>query len=62
MTQQDIVLDHLRRAPITSRLAFREYDIAHLPDIIFRLRKHGFKIKTHTVGSGSDSYARYILQ
>lgn len=48
MTQNEMVLDHLRKKPITQYDALREYGIMRLASRISDLRAEGHKITTTT--------------
>ena len=67
MNKTEKVLEHLKRyGTITSLEAIKLYNATRLSDIIFRLRKRGFKIDTVDVefidSFGTKSiYGKYIL-
>lgn len=67
MTQKEMVLNHLKKhGAITSWEAIMEYGITRLSDVIFRLRKDGYKIITKTIvkkkGERTITFAEYRLR
>lgn len=68
MTQVTAVLDHLKvYGKITSMEAIEYYGATRLADIIFKLRKRGYNIKTvNCVGKtrfgNICNYAKYVLE
>lgn len=62
-TQTQKVLKYLKKGhTITSMDAFRKFHATRLSDIIFRLRKRGYKITAHREKSkDGTAYARYEL-
>ena len=67
MNQITAILEHLRvNGSITSLEAINMYGATRLADIIFKLRKRGFQIKTvNCVGKTrfgtTCNYAKYVL-
>lgn len=61
MTQTDLVLAHLRTAPITPLQALREYGIMRLGARIYDLRRQGIAINRRIVTNGKKHYAEYRL-
>ena len=48
--QQNEVLRHLKSiGTITSQLAWRDYGITRLADVVYKLRKRGYDIETETI-------------
>lgn len=68
MSQVTMVLSHLiSKGSITSLEAINEYGATRLSDIIFRLRKQGYDIKTvmcagKTRFGSACTYAKYVLE
>lgn len=68
MTQITAVLDHLKvKGNITSLEAIEYYGATRLADIIFRLRKRGYNIKTINCTGKTRfgtvcNYAKYVLE
>ena len=68
MSQVTMVLSHLiSKGSITSLEAINEYGATRLADIIFRLRKQGYDIKTITCTGKTRfgtvcNYAKYVLE
>ena len=62
-TQTQKVLKYLKKGhTITSMDAFRKFHATRLSDIIFRLRKRGYKITSHReISKDGATYARYEL-
>lgn len=66
MKQSEVVLDALRKAPLTSMEAFIEFGITRLAARINELRKVGHHIETVPMTminrlGGRCTYAKYIL-
>lgn len=66
-TQIGDVLGYLKKhGSITSMEAFEKFHATRLASIIFRLRKHGYDIRTETCNGanqyGTYQYALYILE
>jgi len=64
MTQQNLVLNHLRNNKhINTWTAFTEYGCTRLADIIFRLKKKGVVINTEMKydGTTNKKWAEYSL-
>ena len=63
MSQIQKVLEYMEAGhTITSMDAFRKFHATRLSDIIFRLRKRGYKITAHREKSkDGTAYARYEL-
>lgn len=64
VTQEDIVLRHLKRKSITSMEAFELYKITRLSAKIFNLRADGYNIitKRETNPTTGATYGKYILR
>ncbi|MDR0771474.1 MAG: helix-turn-helix domain-containing protein [Burkholderiales bacterium] len=64
-TQQQQILEHLRKRSITQVEAFSKYGITRLPSAIFKLRAVGHKIDMRMadvkVGGVDRRLARYTL-
>ena len=61
MTQNQAVLRHLKRGPLTSWVAIHKYRILRVASRIAELRGDGWNIDTEMVSSGKKRYAKYIL-
>jgi hypothetical protein len=61
MKKIDAVLMHLKKKPITSWDAIQLYKATRLADIVFQLKKKGYKILTVMVNNGNSCYAKYFL-
>ena len=62
MAQERTILAHLKRGPISSKQASREYGFTRLAAIIFKIRKRGYSIDTHLLKSAQGGqYAVYSL-
>ena len=62
--REQLVANRMRRGnSITSIDAFQRYQITRLADVIFRLKKKGFKVFTtyHKLTQGTGKYAEYSL-
>lgn len=64
MSQEDIVLNHLRRyGSITSMQAFERYQITRLSAKIFNLREEGYRIPMRwETSQRGNRYGRYFLK
>lgn len=67
MTQKELILRHLEQyGSITSWDAIMEYGVTRLADVIYRLKKDGYRIKSETVikkkGERTVSFARYSMR
>ena len=66
-TQQTLVIEHIKKyGSITSDDAFYLYGITRLSDVVFKLRNHGYAVKTATEHAKNRygtavSFARYSL-
>jgi hypothetical protein len=61
-TQQQMVLDHMKRnGSITSWDAITDYHITRLSGITFNLRNQGYYITSTMETNGDKHYARYTL-
>jgi len=61
MTQTDMVLDELKRAPITQIEAYERVGTTRLAAYIHVLREQGHNIRTEDVTKGNKTFARYHL-
>lgn len=61
MTQHQIVLNHLKKGPITSLQAFQMYGITRLAARIHELHKQGYEIKSRDVRRNNKSYSQYFI-
>ena len=62
MTQERLVLTHLRRhRTITPKQAVERYSIYRLADVVFKLRRHGHAVLTEPQRTGRTVYAKYRL-
>lgn len=64
ITQEDRVLDHMRKyGSITSMTAFEMYNITRLSAKIFNLREEGYNIVTiRETSKNGATYGRYVLK
>ncbi len=62
MTQQETVLNHLKKKPITCWDAIVNYRITRLPVMIQRLRSQGYYITTELKDGEKTRYAEYKLE
>lgn len=62
MTQQETVLNHLKKQPITCWDAIVNYRITRLPVLIQRLRMAGYYITTEIKEGENTRYAEYTLE
>lgn len=61
MSQNEIILSHLKRSSITPLQALDVYGVMRLAARIADLRSAGNLIATETVKRGTKKYARYHL-
>lgn len=62
-SQNAMVLDHLRNAPLTQNVATSMHGCARLAAVVYRLRRDGYNIVTEMVPQpGGSPYARYHLK
>lgn len=67
MRQSEVVLDALKKAPLTSMEAFVEFGITRLGARIFELREEGYDIETIPMSitnrlGARCTYAKYVLK
>lgn len=62
MTQQETVLNHLKKKPITCWEAIVNYRITRLPVLIQRLKMNGYYITTEIKDGEKTRYAEYKLE
>jgi hypothetical protein len=62
MTQQETVLNHLKKKPITCWDAIVNYRITRLPVLIQRLKMNGYYITTEIKDGENTRYAKYTLE
>ena len=63
MSQQDILLKHLKHTAITKLQALRMYGILNTGDCILRLRQKGYKILTTMIPRSEGApFAEYSLE
>jgi hypothetical protein len=61
MSQNDAILSHLRKNPITPIEALQEYGCLRLAARILELKRDGHKIVKETVHQHEKTFARYRL-
>jgi hypothetical protein len=65
-TQVEVILEYLKRHPITSKEAIKYFGVTRLSDVIFKLRRRGLNIITEmvtvTTRYGNVEVARYHLK
>lgn len=63
MTQQDQVLKYLKKKKtITSVTAIGVFGITRLADVVFKLKKKGYDIKTEMKEGAHGRYAEYSFR
>jgi len=62
MSQQTMVLNHLKSQPLTPLVALKKYGTMRLAAIVFNLRDEGHNIKTKIVNVGSQRNAKYVAE
>jgi len=62
MSQQTMVLNHLKSQPLTPLVALKKYGTMRLAAIVFNLRDEGHNIKTDIVNVGTKSNTKYVAQ
>ena len=67
MTQKDMIFNHLKQhGEITSWDAIMQYGVTRLADIVYRLKKDGYKISTEIIvkkkGNRTITFAKYRLE
>ena len=62
MSQQTMVLNHLKKEPLTPLVALRKYGTFRLAALIFNLRDEGHNIKTDIVNVGSKRNCKYVAK
>ena len=62
MNQKAILLNHLKKAPITKLEALKLYGIWNSGDTILKLRNAGHNIVTEMKKDGKKRYAIYTLK
>jgi len=61
MSQDNLILEHLRRGPITAVQALNLYGCFRLAARINDLRKQGYDIRTENVEKDGKRHARYYI-
>jgi len=59
MSQTQIIFNHLKRRSISPLIAWRQYGIYRLSDVIFKLRNSGCQIRTEI--NKEKKFATYFL-
>ena len=62
MSQQTMVLNHLKKEPLTPLVALRKYGTLRLAAIVFNLRDEGHNIKTDIVNVGTKRNIKYVAK
>lgn len=62
MSQQTMVLNHLKSQPLTPLVALKKYGTLRLAALIFNLRDEGHNINTKIVNVGTKSKPKYVAQ
>jgi len=62
MTQNEAILKHLKKRPITPLQALNLYGCFRLAARISNLRSQGFEIQTKTVSKNGKTFAKYCLK
>ena len=62
MSQQTMVLNHLKSQPLTPLVALKKYGTLRLAALIFNLRDEGHNIKTYIVNVGSKRNTKYVAK
>jgi hypothetical protein len=62
MSVQTMVLNHLKKEPLTPLVALRKYGTFRLAALIFNLRDEGHNIKTDIVNVGSKRNCKYVAK
>ena len=61
MTQNEMVLRHLKRAPLDPLTALRRYGCFRLGARIWELKQDGHDIRSRIVSENGKKFARYLL-
>jgi hypothetical protein len=61
MSQNDQILEALRRGPLTPFEALSAYGVMRLAARVDELRRRGYPIVTEQMKAGNKKYARYRL-
>lgn len=62
MSVQTMVLNHLKKEPLTPLVALRKYGTFRLAALIFNLRDKGHNIKTDIVNVGTKRNCKYVAK
>jgi hypothetical protein len=62
MSVQTMVLNHLKKEPLTPLVALRKYGTFRLAALIFNLRDEGHIIKTDIVNVGTKRNCKYVAK
>jgi hypothetical protein len=62
MSQQTMVLNHLKSQSLTPLVALKKYGTMRLAALIFNLRDEGHKINTKIVNVGSQRNPKYVAE
>jgi hypothetical protein len=62
MSVQTMVLNHLKKEPLTPLVALRKYGTFRLAALIFNLRDEGHNIKTDIVNVGTKRNCKYVAK
>ncbi len=62
MSQQTMVLNHLKSQPLTPLVALKKYGTLRLAALIFNRRDEGHNINTKIVNVGNKSKPKYVAQ
>ena len=57
-----MVLNHLKKEPLTPLVALRKYGTLRLAAIVFNLRDEGHNIKTDIVNVGTKRNIKYVAK
>jgi len=61
MSQESLILQHLKTKPITAIDALFEYQCFRLAARVHDLRAKGYRIETREITQGDKRYAQYYL-
>jgi hypothetical protein len=62
MSQQTMVLNHLKSQPLTPLVALKKYGTLRLAALIFNLRDEGHNINTKIVNVGSKKTPKFVAE
>lgn len=62
MSQQQQVLNHLKKEPLTPLVALKKYGTLRLAALVFNLRNEGYNIVTKNKNVGTKKKAKYVAE